>query len=133
MHIFRCAPVWCFSFRSLFNLQGTRPTRNSHYCSRCQPSCQLLILLIFDNFRCRPAFFCSPSSRTAWLDYHMLPRFATPNFTFLCLAMKQLFSLVILMPHFVRRLYYTYIITAEAPLRYYFSQAPCALRSSMLL
>ena len=22
------APVWCFSFRSLFNLQGTRPTRN---------------------------------------------------------------------------------------------------------
>ena len=87
-----CAPVWCFSFRSLFNLQGTRPTRNSHYCSRCQPSCQLLILLIFDNFRCRPAFFCSPSSRTAWLDYHMLPRFATPNFTFLYLAMKQLFS-----------------------------------------
>ena len=26
LHIFRCAPVWCFSFRSLFNLQGTRPT-----------------------------------------------------------------------------------------------------------
>ena len=25
LHIFQCAPVWCFSFRSLFNLQGTRP------------------------------------------------------------------------------------------------------------
>ena len=25
LHILQCAPVWCFSFRSLFNLQGTRP------------------------------------------------------------------------------------------------------------
>ena len=85
------APVWCFSFCSLFNLQGTRPTRNSHYCSRYQPSCQLLILLIFDNFRCRPALFCPPSSRTTWLNYHMLLRFATPNFTFRLLAMVAVF------------------------------------------
>ena len=87
-----CAPVWCFSFRSLFNLQGTRPTRNSHYHSRYQPSCQLLILLIFDNFRCRSALFCSLSSRTAWLDYHMLQHFATPNFAFRRLAMKRSLS-----------------------------------------
>ena len=86
-----CAPVWCFSFRSLFNLQGTRPTRNSHYHSRYQPSCQLLILLIFDNFRCRSALFCSLSSRTAWLDYHMLRHFATPNFVFCRLAMEGTF------------------------------------------
>ena len=30
LHIFQCAPVWCFSFRSLFNLQGTRPTTAEH-------------------------------------------------------------------------------------------------------
>ena len=91
-HKLSSAPVWCFSFRSLFNLQGTRPTRNIHYCSRCQPSCQLLILLIFDNFRCRPAWFCSLPSRTAWLDYHMPQHFATPNFTFCPLTMKRPFS-----------------------------------------
>ena len=50
LHILQCAPVWCFSFRSLFNLQGTRPTRNRYYLIICQPSCQLLILLFFDNF-----------------------------------------------------------------------------------
>lgn len=44
------APVWCFSFRSLFNLQGTRPTRNRYYLIICQPSCQLLILLFLTFF-----------------------------------------------------------------------------------
>ena len=50
LHILQCAPVWCFSFRSLFNLQGTRPMRNRYYLIICQPSCQLLILLFFDIF-----------------------------------------------------------------------------------
>ena len=36
------APVWCFSFRSLFNLQGTRPTRNSHYPITWLPYCQVI-------------------------------------------------------------------------------------------
>ena len=77
-----CAPVWCFSFRSLFNLQGTRPTRNSHYHSRYLASCQLLILLIFDNFRWPLAGSLLLSSRTAWLEYHSLPTIATPFLPF---------------------------------------------------
>ena len=49
-HKLSCAPVWCCSFRSLFNLQGTRPTRNRYYLIICQPSCQLLILLFLTFF-----------------------------------------------------------------------------------
>ena len=82
LHILQCAPVWCFSFRSLFNLQGTRPTRNSHYLSRYLASCQLLILLIFDNFRWPLAGSLLLSSRTAWLEYHSLPTIATPFLPF---------------------------------------------------
>ena len=56
LHIFRCAPVWCFSFRSLFNLQGTRPTTAEQSLSYHMSAILSTTFLPFsDTFR-RPDF-----------------------------------------------------------------------------
>ena len=61
-----CAPVWCFSFRSLFNLQGTRPTRNSHYPITYLPYCQVIFSKIcnifFRNFSFYFRFYFRPGN-----------------------------------------------------------------------
>ena len=51
-----CAPVWCFSFRSLFNLQGTRPTTAEQSLSyHMSPILSTTFLPFSDIFR-RPDF-----------------------------------------------------------------------------
>ena len=51
LHILQCAPVWCFSFRSLFNLQGTRPiTAEQLIWYYLRPDLSTLFLNFFEFF-----------------------------------------------------------------------------------
>ena len=65
------APVWCFSFRSLFNLQGTRSTTAEQ--SLLYHMSAILSTTFFIFFRCFSLSRFRPDcclSRTARLDYH---------------------------------------------------------------
>ena len=76
------APVWCFSFRSLFNLQGTRPVRNiCYYTALCQ-LCQALISTFFKFFQRLPAASRSRRLSTTLLLYHTTPLLSILIFTF---------------------------------------------------
>ena len=84
LRILRCAPVWCFSFRSLFNLQGTRSTTAEQSLSYHMPA--ILSTTFFIFFRCFSSARFRPDcclSRTARLDYHILPRLSTLSLQFL--------------------------------------------------
>ena len=76
------APVWCFSFRSLFNLQGTRPVRNiCYYTALCQ-LCQALISTFFKFFqRSQPPCAAAASRRLCYFTTPP-PLLSTPIFTF---------------------------------------------------
>ena len=77
-----CAPVWCFSFRSLFNLQGTRSMRNiCYYTALCQ-LCQALISTFFKFFQRLPAASRSRRLSTTLLLYHTSPLLSILIFTF---------------------------------------------------
>ena len=72
------APVWCFSFRSLFNLQGTRSTTAEQSLSYHMSA--ILSTTFFIFFRCFSSARFRPDrclSRTARLDYHTLPPLST--------------------------------------------------------
>ena len=76
------APVWCFSFRSLFNLQGTRSMRNiCYYTALCQ-LCQALISTFFKFFQRLPAASRSRRLSTTLLLYHTAPLLSILIFTF---------------------------------------------------
>ena len=78
------APVWCFSFRSLFNLQGTRSTTAEQSLSYHMSA--ILSTTFFIFFRCLSSARFRPDrclSRTARLDYHILPRLSTLSLQFL--------------------------------------------------
>ena len=82
LHILQCAPVWCFSFRSLFNLQGTRSMRNiCYYTALCQ-LCQALISTFFKFFQRLPAASRSRRLSTTLLLYHTSPLLSILIFTF---------------------------------------------------
>ena len=51
-----CAPVWCFSFRSLFNLQGTRPTTAEQSLSYHMSAILSTTFLPFSDIFRRPDF-----------------------------------------------------------------------------
>ena len=73
-----CAPVWCFSFRSLFNLQGTRSTTAEQ--SLLYHMSAILSTTFFIFFRCFSLSRFRPDcclSRTARLDYHTFTLLST--------------------------------------------------------
>ena len=77
------APVWCFSFRSLFNLQGTRSTTAEQSLSYHMSA--ILSTTFFIFFRCLSSARFRPDrclSRTARLDYHAWKHLSTANFVF---------------------------------------------------
>ena len=72
------APVWCFSFRSLFNLQGTRSTTAEQ--SLLYHMSAILSTTFFIFFRCFSLSRFRPDcclSRTARLDYHTFSLLST--------------------------------------------------------
>ena len=78
LRILRCAPVWCFSFRSLFNLQGTRSTTAEQ--SLLYHMSAILSTTFFIFFRCFSLSRFRPDcclSRTARLDYHTFSPLST--------------------------------------------------------
>ena len=84
LRILRCAPVWCFSFRSLFNLQGTRSTTAEQSLSYHMSA--ILSTTFFIFFRCFSLSGFRPDrclSRTAWLDYHTLRSLSTLFYNFI--------------------------------------------------
>ena len=85
------APVWCFSFRSLFNLQGTRSTTAEQSLSYHMPA--ILSTTFFIFFRCFSSARFRPDcclSRTARLDYHIFPGLSTLFYSiFPCLMAAQ--------------------------------------------
>ena len=87
------APVWCFSFRSLFNLQGTRSMRNiCYYTALCQ-LCQALISTFFKFFQRLPAASRSRRLSTTLLLYHTSPLLSILIFTFLIPALNNTYIL----------------------------------------
>ena len=81
--------LWCFSFVTLFNLQGTRPTprsvRNTRYLTTVPKLCQVLFSTFFKIFfRTRSAL---GSVSEALLSYHTLANLSSTFFNF-----SQVFS-----------------------------------------
>lgn len=73
VHVFSDIELWCFSFVTLFNLQGTRSVpcsvRNIHYLTTSFSVCQVLFSTFFKIFfRTRLAGACRSE---AWLSYHI--------------------------------------------------------------
>ena len=78
LRILRCASVWCFSFRSLFNLQGTRSTTAEQ--SLLYHMSAILSTTFFIFFRCFSLSRFRPDrclSRTVRLDYHTFTLLST--------------------------------------------------------
>ena len=71
LHILQCAPVWCFSFRSLFNLQGTRPITAEQSLFYHMPTILSTTNFTFcDFFVFRMVGIMCCRSSTAMIDYH---------------------------------------------------------------
>ena len=73
------AELWCFSFVTLFNLQGTRPVRsgrNSRYLTTPSPVCQAFSLTFFKVFSQPDPPDRAP--RTARLLYQTSPALSSP-------------------------------------------------------
>ena len=73
VHVFSDIELWCFSFVTLFNLQGTRSVpcsvRNIHYLTTSFSVCQVLFSTFFKIFfRTRLAGACRSE---AWISYHI--------------------------------------------------------------
>ena len=84
VHVFSDIELWCFSFVTLFNLQGTRsvpcPVRNIHYLTTGLSVCQVLFSTFFKIFfRTRLAGACRSE---AWLSYHISLALSSTFFRF---------------------------------------------------
>ena len=84
VHVFSDIELWCFSFVTLFNLQGTRSVpcsvRNIHYLTTGLPVCQVLFSTFFK------VFFVPDSPSGLSLEsltiLPQLPAFVKPFFRF---------------------------------------------------
>ena len=84
VHVFSDIELWCFSFVTLFNLQGTRSVpcsvRNIHYLTTSFSVCQVLFSTFFKIFfRTRLAWACRSE---AWLFYHIFQSLSSTFFDF---------------------------------------------------
>ena len=94
LRILRCAPVWCFSFRSLFNLQGTRPTTAEQSLSyHMSAILSTTFFAFFWHFSLTWFWLLRCLSRTARLDYHTFSLLSTPFYRIFSCLMALSFSL----------------------------------------